>query len=257
MVLEFWSNIRFFVSSIKKFLVRETMEDLETLLGYSFNDKRLLAISLTHSSYAYENAVQSNERLEFLGDAALEMASSLYLYKRFPELPEGDLTKLRAAAVCESSLARAARSIGLGEKLLLGKGESATGGRERDSILSDALEAVIGAAFLDDGVQCVCDLIERLFADYITELYSTRGFGDYKTSLQELLQRDSQVSITYNIISEQGPDHSKLFTSEVRHGQNVLGIGSGKSKKEAEQQAAYEALEKIRDQGLGIRDQYY
>ena len=218
------------------------MEYFETLLGYSFNDKSLLWTSLTHSSYAYENTVESNERLEFLGDAALEMASSLYLYKRFPKLPEGDLTKLRAAAVCEPSLAKIARKIKIGEHLLLGKGEAATGGRERDSILSDALEAVIGAMFLDSGLQCVYATIERLFGSYITELHLTRGFGDYKTSLQEILQQSSQDPIVYNIISEEGPDHNKIFTAEVRHGQQMLGTGTGKSKKEAEQQAAFVGL---------------
>lgn len=218
------------------------MKDFETRLGYSFNDKNLLRTSFTHSSYAYENATESNELLEFLGDAVLEMTISLYLYKHFPKLTEGDLTKLRAATVCEPSLARVSRAIGLCELLLLGKGEAATGGRERDSILSDAFEAAIGAAFLDGGLKCVCDIIERLFADYITDLHSTRGFGDYKTSLQELLQRNSHKPIVYNIISEQGPDHRKMFTAEVWHGQNVLGEGSGKSKKEAEQQAAFAAL---------------
>ena len=219
------------------------MNDFERLLGYSFKDKDLLWTSFTHSSYAYENAVESNERLEFLGDAALELASSQHLYKCFPKLSEGELTKLRAAAVCEPSLASIARRLGIGERLLLGKGEAATGGRERDSILSDALEAVIGAAFLDGGLQCVCDIVERLLGDYITELHSTRGFGDYKTSLQEILQRGSKEPIVYKIIGEQGPDHSKVFAAEVRHGQKTLGTGSGKSKKEAEQQAALAALE--------------
>jgi ribonuclease-3 len=218
------------------------MEDFETLLGYSFKDKNLLRTSLVHSSYAYENTTQSNERLEFLGDAALELASSLYLYKRYPKLPEGELTKLRAAAVCEPSLARAARGLMLSDRLLLGKGEAATGGRERDSILSDALEAVIGAAFLDGGMNATCKITERLLGEYISDLYLTRGFGDYKTSLQELLQQRSQEPIVYSIVSEQGPDHNKSFTAEVRHGQTVLGYGSGRSKKEAEQQAAFAAL---------------
>jgi len=222
------------------------MSDFERLLGYSFNDKNLLRTSFTHSSYAYENAVESNERLEFLGDAILEMTISLYLYKRFPKLTEGDLTKLRAATVCEPSLAKMSRALGLCELLLLGKGEAATGGHERDSILSDAFEAVIGATFLDGGLKCASDIIERLFADYITDLHSTRGFGDYKTSLQELLQRDSLKPIVYNIISEQGPDHCKTFTAEILHGQKALGIGCGKSKKEAEQQAAFAALEKLK-----------
>jgi len=181
-----------------------------------------------------------------LGDAALELASSLYLYKCFPELPEGDLTKLRAAAVCEPSLARAARELGLGGHLLLGRGEAATGGRERDSILSDAMEAVLGAVFLDGGLQSVCGIVERLFSEYITELSATRGFGDHKTLLQEILQRSGQTPIVYDIIGEQGPDHSKIFTAEVRHGDIALGRGSGKTKKEAEQQAAFAALETLR-----------
>lgn len=221
------------------------MCDFETALGYQFRDKSLLRTSFTHSSYAYENGTQSNERLEFLGDAVLEMYSSLYLYSRFPAMTEGELTKLRAAAVCEPSLARAARGLGLGECLLLGRGEDTTGGRERDSLLSDAMEAVIGAVLLDGGQKCARSVIETLLVGYIEELASGKGFGDHKTLLQEVLQRESRAPIGYRIVGEHGPDHNKVFTAEVRHGERVLGRGEGKNKKEAEQQAARSALEAL------------
>lgn len=223
------------------------IEELERRIGYSFNDTNLLITALTHSSYANEKRdnISDNERLEFLGDSVLELVIADYLYGMFEQYKEGDLTKIRASIVSEGSLAEIARSIELGEFLYLGKGEANTGGRNRDSILADAVEAIIGAVYLEAGIDRASELIIRLFTPVIKKSFEGKGFQDYKTQLQEILQKNSDKEIVYHVIEEKGPDHNKEFVVEVYHNGQAIGMGRGKSKKEAEQQAAKEALNKI------------
>ncbi|WP_317856272.1 ribonuclease III [Chakrabartyella piscis] len=224
------------------------LEKLEEKIGYVFTDKDLLTLALTHSSYANEIKKRShanNERLEFLGDAVLDMIVSEYMFVHFPEMPEGELTKLRAAIVCESSLAVLARKFDLGHFLRLGKGEETTGGRGRDSILADAFEAVIGAVCLDGGMEAVRVYILGFMVKQIEHTKSTFKNLDCKTHLQEVIQKISKVPLQYKIVDEQGPDHNKMFVSVVEHDGKVLGRGTGKSKKEAEQSAANNALEQM------------
>lgn len=220
------------------------MDALEKKLGYDFKDKGLLLNALTHSSYANEarNGITSNERLEFLGDSVLSIIVSDYLFKEFKNIPEGDLTKLRASLVCEKSLCAFSRKIGMGEYLRLGKGEDKGGGRERDSILADAFEAVLAAMYLDGGIEVCRNHVMRFV---LPELEHTNDevFKDYKTALQEIIQRNPEEFVTYILTDETGPDHDKLFTVEVRLNSNVIGTGSGKSKKQAEQSAAKQALD--------------
>ena len=215
---------------------------LQKKIGYDFMDEGLLTHALTHSSYANEKGMEkssNNERLEFLGDAVLELVSSEFLYHSYPKLPEGDLSKLRASLVCEPTLARCTDEIGLSDYLLLSKGEDATGGRHRDSIVSDAMEALIGAVFLDGGIEPAKELILRFV---LTDIENKSLFYDSKTTLQEVVQAERTERIVYEIVGESGPDHAKVFEVEVRRGKEVLGRGKGSSKKAAEQQAAYEAL---------------
>jgi len=202
---------------------------------------------LTHSSYANEQRGKaiSNERLEFLGDSVLNLSVSNYLYNRFKDLTEGELTKLRASIVSEGSLVKIAEKIKLGEYLRLGKGEEITGGRRRNSILADAVEAVIGAIYLDGGFEKASDFILYYQIPEIDNSLNGKGLRDYKTELQELIQRDSDQEIHYHIIKESGPDHAKEFVAQVFHNGKVIGEGIGKSKKDAEQQAACQALKKI------------
>ena len=223
------------------------IEELEERIGYDFKDPNLLLTALTHSSYANEsrNTISDNERLEFLGDAVLGMVIADYLYEMFGKYKEGDLTKIRASIVSEGSLAEIARSIELGRFLYLGKGEANTGGRDRDSVLADAVEAIIGAVYLEAGLKQAVDLIIRLFTPIMNKSFEGRGFQDYKTNLQEELQKDSDREIVYRVVAERGPDHAKEFVVEVYHDNKAIGTGKGKSKKEAEQRAAREALEKI------------
>ena len=218
--------------------------EFEQILGITFQNKDLLHEALSHSSYANEKKKQrqSNERLEFLGDSVLSIVVSQHLFQSFPDLPEGELTKIRAALVCEKSLHRFALQIRLGEFLLLGKGETHTGGRERPSILADAFEAVIAAIYLDAGLEAARAHILRFIPKNIPENRSML-FGDYKTALQEVIQKNPEEKVEYILISESGPDHSKTFAVEVCLNSNVIGKGSGRSKKEAEQMAAKEALE--------------
>lgn len=221
-------------------------ETFQKILGYSFHDEGLLTLALTHSSFANENKLgrhENNERLEFLGDAVLDMVVSEYMYRLFPEMPEGELTKLRAGVVCEGSLAKLARTLSLGEFMFLGKGEESTGGRDRDSILADAFEAVIGAICLDGGMEAVKPYIMGFMEQEIALTQKSFRTMDCKTHLQEVIQKVSKVPISYEIVGEDGPDHDKIFYAQVRHGDAVLGNGSGKSKKEAEQAAANDALE--------------
>jgi len=219
---------------------------LPEILGISFNDPSLLEQALVHRSYVNENpdfALASNERLEFLGDAVLGLVVAERLYQDFPHFTEGEMTKLRAALVCQNTLTRIARTIGLGDYLYLGKGEEASGGRRKSANLARALEAVIGAIFLDQGSVTTSDFILRLF-DKELEKVTSRGAGiDYKSQLQELIQARGQPPPVYRVIEAVGPDHDRRFTVEVRAGGVVLGRGSGKSKKTAETEAARSALE--------------
>jgi ribonuclease-3 len=215
-------------------------------LGISFADQSLLRQALTHTSYANERQVDQwchNERLEFLGDAILDLIISEYLYRNFTNLPEGDLTKARAVIVCEQSLARLARLMGLGDYILLGKGEAASGGRERASLLADAVEAIIGAIYLDSGFVVVSQFVLNQFANELALIGRGDYVKDYKTLLQELVQRDGDQKIQYEVLAASGPDHSKTFEVAVLVNGAKLGAGIGKNKKEAEQNAARQALE--------------
>ncbi len=223
--------------------------ELQKTIGYKFNDQLLLNTSLCHSSYANENkrrGIISNERLEFLGDVVISLVVSDYLYNNFSKYPEGHLTKIRASIVCESSLAFAARKINLGDYLLLGKGEEITGGRNRDSVLSDAFEAFTAAIFLDADYVTVKELLISNFEkDIIHAIAKGDLFVDYKTELQKLLQRFYKAKVEYKVVKEEGPDHDKKFYMDVVLDNKVIGQGSGKNKKEAEQNAAKNALMRI------------
>lgn len=222
------------------------LNELQNNLEYSFKDLELLETALTHSSYANENNLhpsKSNQRLEFLGDTIINLVVSEYLYNKYPFYPEGELTKIRAKVVCESSLALVARKIKLGDYLLLGKGEESTGGRKRDSILADASEAITGAVFLDSDYDTVKQfLVSRFETDIVRAVAKGNLFIDYKTQLQEKLQKITKERISYNITREEGPDHNKIFYVDVFLGSDVIGSGFGRNKKEAEQLAAREAL---------------
>lgn len=218
------------------------IEELQERIGYQFKEEGLLRQALTHSSYANEKHMKKlsdNERLEFLGDAVLEIISSDFLYRNYPKLPEGDLTKLRASIVCEPTLALCTREIDLGEYLLLGKGENLTGGRSRKSILSDAMEAVIGAIYLDGGYESAKNFVHRFI---LTDIEHKKLFYDSKTILQELVQGNYEEPLHYELLSEAGPDHDKKFKAEAFIGTRLIGTGSGHTKKAAEQEAAYQAL---------------
>ena len=229
------------------------MKDIKAFqqkIGYQFQDEKLLTQALTHSSYANEKHMKKlsdNERLEFLGDAVLEIISSDFLYKNYPDKPEGELTKLRASIVCEPTLALCTKDIELGNYLRLGKGEDQTGGRGRKSILSDALEAVIGAIYLDGGFANAKEFVLKYI---LTDIEHKQLFYDSKTILQEVVQGEHE-QLTYVLIHETGPDHNKSFTVEARIGELVIGSGSGHTKKAAEQEAAYRALLSIRAEHKG------
>ena len=222
------------------------MQAIEEKIGYSFRDAELLTNALTHSSYANENrgrSCESNERLEFLGDSVLGLVVADALYRRFPGLPEGRMTRLRAQLVCEESLHHVAAQLGLGEYIRLGRGEEHTGGRNRTSILADAVEALIAAMYLDGGMEVARGFIERYI---LTALDGEMpAVGDCKTELQELVQRKSGSVLTYELLGESGPDHDKTFTSQVRLNGRPIGSGSGRTKKEAEQAAARAALREM------------
>lgn len=215
----------------------------ENIIDYKFNNKEYILEALTHSSYSNENKdFQFNERVEFLGDSVLSIVISEYLFKNETTLPEGELTKLRANIVCEESLSEVAMDIQLGEHMLLGKGEEATGGRERVSILADAVEAVIAAIYLDGGLDKAKEFILNYMKDIIVNSRKGKIFRDYKTHLQEVLQSQGETNIWYKLIDEKGPDHNKRFVMQVGMNETVLGTGEGKSKKEAEQSAAKIAI---------------
>ena len=218
------------------------LEELENKLGYHFHDRRLLEHALCHSSYANErhwDRLQNNERLEFLGDAVLELATSEFLYQNYPTMPEGEATRTRASIVCEQTLALCARDLGLGEWLRLGKGEELTGGRDRDSITSDAMEALLGAIYLDGGFANAKEFVHHFI---LNDIEHKKLFYDSKTILQEQIQSETEEPIHYELVKEEGPDHNKRFTVNVVLGEKVLGSGSGRTKKAAEQEAAYLAL---------------
>lgn len=215
---------------------------LEKKTGYVFKNKELLYHAMIHSSYTNEHHMgrsSNNERLEFLGDAVLELSSSDYLFREFPDKPEGEMTKFRASVVCEPTLADCAREIGLGEYLFLGKGEDAEGGRQRDSILSDALEALIGAIYLDGGFASAKEFVFRFI---MNDLEKKKLFYDSKTILQEIVQSRMNGNLVYELIGEEGPDHLKVFHVQAVIDGERAGIGQGRTKKAAEQMAAYKTI---------------
>ena len=222
------------------------LNEFQSKIGYTFKNRHLLEQALTHSSYANEKHMKKhsdNERLEFLGDAVLEIVSSEFLFINYPQKPEGELTKLRASIVCEPTLALCTNPLDLGKYLRLGRGEDHTGGRKRKSILSDALEAVIGAIYLDGGFTNAKEFIHHFI---LTDLEDKKLFYDSKTILQEIVQANMTGNVSYELIDEQGPDHNKIFEVEARIGGKAWGRGKGSSKKSAEQQAAYEAILNLR-----------
>lgn len=220
----------------------DQLRKLEEKIGYQFREQSLLKQALSHSSYTYESHIaysHCNERLEFLGDAVLELVSSEYLYSENPEMPEGELTKLRASLVCEPSLAASARELNLTEFLYLGKGEQTTGGGQRDSILSDAFEAIIGAIYLDGNYQSAKTFICKFV---LSDIENKQLFYDSKTILQEIVQGMQGKEISYVIEKEEGPDHDRTYESSCRIGNQKYGTGIGKTKKAAQQHAAYETI---------------
>lgn len=226
--------------------MNKKLEKLEEIIGYKFQNKHYLEQAMTHSSYANEKKLGKlgcNERLEFLGDAVLELISSDFLYAKFPQVPEGELTKKRASLVCEPSLAYCAREFGLPEYLLLGKGEDMTGGRNRDSIVSDATEALLGAIYLDGGFASAKEFVLRFI---LNDMEHKQLFYDSKTILQEIVQENGTQPVEYNLIKEEGPDHNKCFTVEAVVNGKVMGQGCGHTKKAAEQAAAYQAIRSMK-----------
>ncbi|MBR9937182.1 ribonuclease III [Oscillospiraceae bacterium Marseille-Q3528] len=221
-------------------------KEIEHRIGYTFHNPALLEKALTHSSYSNEHRLgklNNNERLEFLGDAVLEVVSSEFLYKKYPERPEGELTKQRASMVCEQTLALCARDLELGSYLLLGRGEDMTGGRERASVTSDAMEAMIGAIYLDGGFANAKEYIDRFI---LNDIENKQLFFDSKTILQEIVQGEMECEPVYELTGEEGPNHNKKFTVQVLIREQVYGTGSGRTKKAAEQEAAYAALLKLK-----------
>ena len=227
--------------------MQNNIVELQNKIDYQFQDANFLKEALTHSSYSNEFKKiknKNNERLEFLGDSILGLIISNYLFRLKKDLPEGELTKIRAAIVCEKSLKEVAKYIGLGEFLYLGKGEESTGGRTRDSILADATEALIAAIYLDGGFKKATDFVLINMEEIIQQAIQGKIMRDYKTQLQELIQKDNKENISYTLAEQLGPDHDKTFKMNVFVGEEIIGTGIGKSKKEAEQQAARDALEK-------------
>lgn len=215
------------------------------MLNYKFKNKVLLRKALTHSSYANEQRarhIQNNERLEFLGDSVLGFVTADYLYNKFPELPEGELTKLRAAIVCEQALYEVAKELGIDKDIYLGHGEESSGGRQRPSILADAVEAVLGAIYLDGGIEPARDFVMSFIPKSAERARQGRMFKDYKTTLQEIVQKNRQETLEYRLASTSGPDHDKVFDINLLLNSNIFATGKGRSKKEAEQMAAKQAL---------------
>lgn len=225
----------------------ETIKNIGKRLGVRWKNTELLNNALTHSSFSIEGKGRpaSNQRLEFLGDAVLELVVSEFLYNSFPQYTEGDLTKLRAAIVCEPSLARVARKLGLGEYLYMSRGEEKSGGRERSSILADTFESVLGAVYLDGGLEEAGKFALGHLEEVVADVLEGRVDRDYKTELQEILQKRSSSTVSYVILKEDGPAHNRFFTAGVMFMGKQMGVGAGHSKKEAEQQAARHALERM------------
>ncbi len=227
----------------------EQLKQLEKRIGYEFQDKKLFVQAMTHSSYTNEHRVGkyfNNERLESLGDAVLDLVASEFLFLKYMDYPEGEMTKLRASMVCEPTLALCARDINLGSYLLLGKGEEATGGRERDSITSDAMEALIGSIYLDGGFASAKEFINQFV---LNDIENKRLFYDSKTILQEIVQKNFDQALKYELLEEKGPDHDKQFKVQAMIGTKRVGIGTGRTKKAAQQMAAYQTILKLRQDG--------
>ena len=223
----------------------KNMDRLQEIIGYTFRDRELLREAMTHSSYAHERQINKNrcnERLEFLGDAVLEQVSSEFLFLRYPDMAEGEMSRFRASLVCEPALAECARKIHLGELIFLGKGESLCGGREKDSVTSDAFEALLGAMYLDGGAGPVGDFIREMV---LKDPEYKRMTADPKSALQEYVQANDLGEILYTVIGESGPEHDKTFTVELKIDGKARSTGSGHNKKAAEKSAAYELLLKI------------
>lgn len=228
-------------------MINKSFSLLEETIGYTFKDKALVKRALTHSSYANEQKINKSgdyERLEFLGDAVLELVSSEFFFHQYPDMPEGKLTKIRSSNVCEPALAYCAREFGLDQFVLLGKGEEMTGGRNRDSIISDVCEAVVGAIYLDGGMEPAKAFIHKFI---LADLENKTLFLDSKSILQEMVQADNHATLEYKLVGESGPDHNKEFSVEVIVAGKVVGRGTGKTKKSAEQKAAYEAIKTLKD----------
>ena len=226
------------------------LKELQDRIGYHFQDDKLVKKAMVHSSYANEKHLpkyECNERLEFLGDAVLELISSEFLFSLHKTMPEGQLTKTRASMVCEPALAFCARDIELGKYLLLGKGEDATGGRKRESVTSDAMEALIGAIYLDGGFANAKEFIERFI---LKDLENKKLFYDSKTILQEIVQSNFKEPVSYELLGEKGPDHNKVFEVAVQIGDDRYGVGSGRTKKAAEQEAAYQSILALRKKNI-------
>jgi ribonuclease-3 len=227
---------------------REAAAAVETMLSYRFRDPCLLGQALVHRSHLHaygDERIEANERLEFLGDAVLGLVTNAYLYLEYPDLEEGDLTRLKSKLVCGTSLARVAQRLELGDHILMSRGEAATGGRDRDSILADAVEAIIGAVYLDGGLEAAQGVIERWLFDYADEIIEHRALANDKSRLQEIVQARHRVPPRYRVLETTGPDHERVFTVEVLFGDRVLGVGRGANKKSAEQQAAGCALRQL------------
>lgn len=222
-------------------LKQEMIRELEEIIGYQFQKKELLVQALTHSSFSNEqkiNKYANYERLEFLGDAVLELLSSQFFFENYPDMSEGDMTQKRSSMVCEPALAFCARDLSLGKYVLLGKGEEATGGRERDSIISDVMEAVLGAIYLDGGFEKAQHFVQKFI---LSDLENKQLFYDSKTILQEKVQKAGK-QLVYALVDESGPEHNKIFTVEARLDGKVVGTGQGRNKKAAQQKAAYQVL---------------
>lgn len=226
------------------------------LINHEFKDVKLIETAFTHSSFVHENKSQnqggkttlySNERIEFLGDAVLEIVISDHIYKNFPDMPEGEMTKFRASIVCAASLSEAAKNLNLGSYLKLGKGEELTGGRTRDSILADCFEAVIGSIYVDGGIEPAQTFILNQLKNNIVHMEDKYELVDCKTYLQEYIQKTSKIPLVYEIIDEKGPEHNKVFVARITHMDKILGEGEGHSKKEAEQEAAKNSLKKLEE----------
>ncbi len=227
--------------------MNRNLKELEKKVGYEFGQRKLFQQALTHSSYANEHRIDKlkcNERLEFLGDAVLEVVTSDFLYHKYPQKPEGELTKIRASIVCEPTLAYCASDLDLGEYLLLGKGEESTGGRGRNSVVSDAMEAVIGAIYLDGGFASAKEFIHRFI---LNDIEHKQLFYDSKTILQEMVQAKLDEALHYETLKEEGPDHNKMFEVRALLGDVEIGRGAGRTKKAAEQLAAYRGILALRD----------